>query len=157
MDEYFKSHITSQIRHKGHVHELQWNRSTKKSHQFYYLKFAASLKIKNENWNSSLTSVLRPDFYAVPVVLLATGFAWKHPSCSLTSFMFTTKTYPAHNIDIGLSLFFSHNASWGILLKAKRTQYFQCNKYRENIYQGTKNSKISMPQNKKLILKRIWH
>jgi hypothetical protein len=49
-------------------------------------------------WPLNLTSMLSPRFQAAPVVLLATLLAWKHPSCFLTTFVFTKKAQPARYI-----------------------------------------------------------
>lgn len=58
-------------------------------------------------WSVNLTSMLSPRFQAAPVILLATFLAWKHPSCFLTTFIFTKKAQPAHYIHVRQTLLFS--------------------------------------------------
>lgn len=61
--------------------------------------------------------MLSPRFQAAPVILLATFLAWKHPSCFLTTFIFTKKAQPAHYIHVRQTLLFSSLTSWNILFK----------------------------------------
>lgn len=79
------------------------------------------------------TSISCPVFQAVPMVLLATTFAWKHPPCSFTPFVFTDEAKSAHYVRIWLALFFSSNIFWGKLYEGKKWVICGIDKCRDNI------------------------